>query len=68
MLDEELSADYKGYTIVITATSTDDHSFDSTVFTVGLRGQVIVSGTIRETFKSAQEGTPGGVRCCSKVD
>ncbi len=53
MLDEELIAVYKEYTIVVNATSTDSHSFESTAFTVGLRGQVIASGAIRETFKSA---------------
>ncbi len=50
MSDEELIADYIGYTILINATTSG-----STVFTVGLRGEVIASAAIRETFNSAQE-------------
>ncbi len=67
MQDEQLIADYNGYSILVSTTSADGPSFGSTVFSVGLRGEVIVSGVIRETFKSAQEAHQAACAAAHKL-
>ncbi len=55
MQDEQLIADYNGYSILVSTISADGRSFESTVFSVSLDREVVVSGAIRGTFNSAQE-------------
>ncbi len=62
MLDQELVGYYQGYTIVVSATLSGP-----TVFTVGLRGEVIASGAIRETFNNAQEAHQAACAAAHKL-
>lgn len=70
MPDQELFADYKGYSIAVSTTSMDGRSFGPTVFSVrakrGEHGEPPHRDVIQETFSNDRDAYEAGFAAARK--